>query len=165
MTFVSERRTPGSLVYYKSRDCSIQFLQQRTFNLCFLTFLLGFVLLCDAISICLNPKTSAGSAVGRGMVIERVTIWKWQIRQDLKDWPDILNRVFSRLKFICTTHVLHFALIEKEASSKERLIDWALANFQIRSWDINCIRIHSCLAVLQWTKNRSVCVSAIGLNG
>jgi hypothetical protein len=23
---------------------------------------------CDAISICLNPKTSAGSAVGRGMV-------------------------------------------------------------------------------------------------
>ena len=24
--------------------------------------------MCDAISICLNPKTSAGSAVGRGMV-------------------------------------------------------------------------------------------------
>ena len=66
MNFVRQRSKPGTLVYYKSRDCSIQSLQQRTFNL---RFSFGFLLVefCDAISIC-KLMTSAGSAVGRGVV-------------------------------------------------------------------------------------------------
>jgi len=76
MNFVSHRSAPGSLVYYKSRDCSIQFLQQRTFNLHLIfSFYLSVsalskidsICVCEAISICLT-STSAGSAVGRGMV-------------------------------------------------------------------------------------------------
>ena len=98
MNFVGDRRTPGSLVYYKSRDCSIQFLQQRTFNLRLIFFLtvnlelrlqgtLEIGCVYARRSVFVETMTSAGSAVGRGMVkvnerMEREKNGYWILEMD-----------------------------------------------------------------------------------
>ena len=179
MNFVSDRRAPGSLVYYKSRDCSIQSLQQRTFNLSsILYFLIQFSLrlglmsswivsMCKAISICSWEMTSAGSAVGSGMVtIEFVWIgdtmkqWKWmimfRIEKEKTNGMWINNKLEFILNLFSNDHPI-FSLLRIEIWF---LFSFSNSFFSFRSYEFNlfiCIQFHSCLAVLQWTNNTNRC--------